>query len=215
MPRRAGEPFDAKLCKHSAMDRLPTDPRPRPSILRRGALGLLGVFGWKTSLVWPPEPRGVIVVYPHTSNWDFPIGVLFRIGHRLKANWVGKQEMFRWPLRGLFLRIGGIPLNRRKTTGFIDALLAEFRSRDWMWLAIAPEGTRGHTDHWKAGFYQIALAANVPVALAYIDYATKTVGIDTYLRMTGDREADLGRIRAFYANKRGRRPEFAGEIRLK
>ena len=131
------------------------------------------MFGWKTSLVWPPEPRGVIVVYPHTSNWDFPIGVLFRIGHRLKANWVGKQEMFRWPLRGLFLRIGGIPLDRRKTTGFIDALLAEFRSRDWMWLAIAPEGTRGHTDHWKAGFYQIALAANVPVALAYIDYATQ------------------------------------------
>ena len=210
-----GEPLDGKLCKYSLMDRLPTDPRPRPSILRRCALGLLGVFGWKSSLVWPPEPRGVIVVYPHTSNWDFPIGVLFRIGYRLKANWVGKQEMFRWPLRGLFLRIGGIPLDRRKTTGFIDALLAEFRSREWMWLAIAPEGTRGHTDHWKAGFYQIALAANVPVALAYIDYATKTVGIDTYLRMTGDREADLDRIRAFYANKRGRRPELAGEIRLK
>jgi 1-acyl-sn-glycerol-3-phosphate acyltransferase len=191
------------------------NPERPPSWLRRGALRLLRLFGWKTILVWPPEPRGVIVVYPHTSNWDFPIGVLFRIGHRLKANWVGKQEMFRWPLRGWFVRIGGIPLNRRKTTGFIDALLAEFRSREWMWLAIAPEGTRGHTDHWKAGFYQIALAANVPVALAYIDYATKTVGIDTYLRMTGDREADLGRIRAFYASKRGRRPEFAGEIRLK
>jgi len=191
------------------------NPERPPSWLRRGALRLLRLFGWKTSLVWPPEPRGVIVVYPHTSNWDFPIGVLFRVGHRLKANWVGKQEMFRWPLRGLFLRIGGIPLNRRRTTGFIDALLAEFRSRDWMWLAIAPEGTRGHTDHWKAGFYQIALAADVPIGLGYIDYATKTVGIDTYLRMTGDREADLDRIRAFYASKRGRRPEFAGEIRLK
>jgi 1-acyl-sn-glycerol-3-phosphate acyltransferase len=190
-------------------------PQPQSSWLRRSALRLLGLFGWKTSLVWPPEPRGVIVVYPHTSNWDFPIGVLFRIGHRLKANWVGKQEMFRWPLRGWFLRIGGIPLDRKKTTGFIDTLLAEFRSRDWMWLAIAPEGTRSHTDHWKAGFYQLALAADVPIGLGYIDYATKTVGIDTYLRMTGDREADLARIRAFYASKRGRRPELAGEIRLR
>jgi 1-acyl-sn-glycerol-3-phosphate acyltransferase len=191
------------------------NPERPPSWLRRGALRLLRLFGWKTSLVWPPEPRGVIVVYPHTSNWDFPIGVLFRIGHRLKANWVGKQEMFRWPLRGFFLRIGGIPLDRRRTAGFIDALLAEFRSRDWMWLAIAPEGTRGRTDHWKAGFYQIALAADVPIGLGYIDYASKTVGIDTYLRMTGDRDADLARIRDFYASKRGRRPGFAGEIRLK
>jgi 1-acyl-sn-glycerol-3-phosphate acyltransferase len=197
------------------MEKPPGNPQPQSSWLRRSALRLLRLFGWKTSLVWPPEPRGVIVVYPHTSNWDFPIGVLFRIGHRLKANWVGKQEMFRWPLRGWFLRIGGIPLDRQKTTGFIDALLAEFRSRDWMWLAIAPEGTRSHTDHWKAGFYQLALAADVPIGLGYIDYATKTVGIDTYLRMTGDREADLARIRAFYASKRGRRPELAGEIRLR
>jgi 1-acyl-sn-glycerol-3-phosphate acyltransferase len=192
------------------------DSTARPtSLLRRSALALLAVFGWRTRLVWPPEPRGVIVVYPHTSNWDFPIGVLFRIGHRLKANWVGKEEMFRWPFRALLLRIGGIPLNRRRTAGFIEALLAEFRSRDWMWLAIAPEGTRSHTDHWKVGFYQIALAADVPIGLGYIDYATKTVGIDTYLRMSGDREADLGRIRDFYASKRGRRPELASAIRFK
>jgi hypothetical protein len=136
------------------MDRIPTDPRPRPSILRRCALGLLGVFGWKTSLVWPPEPRGVIVVYPHTSNWDFPIGVLFRIGHRLKANWVGKQEMFRWPLRGLFLRIGGIPLNRRKTTGFIDALLAG--SAVATGCGSPSPGGAGHTDHWKPATRSLA-----------------------------------------------------------
>jgi 1-acyl-sn-glycerol-3-phosphate acyltransferase len=184
-------------------------------LLRRGALGLLRICGWRTVLVWPPGPHGVIVVYPHTSNWDFPIGVLFRIGHRLKANWVGKQEMFRRPFRALLLRIGGIPVDRRRSAGFIDALLAEFRSREWMWLAIAPEGTRSHTDHWKSGFYQIALAADVPVGLGFIDYATRTIGIDTYLRLSGDRETDLGRIRAFYADKHGRRPQLAGEIRLR
>jgi len=192
---------------------LPT-PAP-PSLLRRAALGLLALVGWRTVFVWPPEPKGVIIVYPHTSNWDFPLGMLFRIGHGLPANWVGKTEMFRPPFGGLLKRVGGIPLDRRRTAGFIEALVAEYRARDWMWLAIAPEGTRSHTEHLKPGFYVLALAADVPIALGYIDYATRTVGIDTYLRMTGDREADMARIRDFYADKHGRRPEHAGELRLR
>jgi 1-acyl-sn-glycerol-3-phosphate acyltransferase len=187
----------------------------RPSVLRRPALGLLRLFGWRTVLVWPPEPRGVIIVYPHTSNWDFIIGMLFKVGYGLPANWIGKAEMFPPPFTGLLKWLGGIPVDRRRATGFIEALVEEFRSRDWMWVAIAPEGTRSHTDHLKSGFYQIAVAANVPVALGYIDYATRTVGIDTYLRMTGDREADMARIREFYSNKRGRCHENAGELRLR
>jgi 1-acyl-sn-glycerol-3-phosphate acyltransferase len=123
--------------------------------------------------------------------------------------------MFRPPFGGVLKRVGGIPLDRQRTAGFIEALVAEYRARDWMWLAIAPEGTRSHTDHLKAGFYTLAVAADVPVALGYIDYATRTVGIDTYLRMTGNRDADMARIRAFYADKRGRRPEHAGELRLR
>jgi 1-acyl-sn-glycerol-3-phosphate acyltransferase len=184
-------------------------------LLRRGALGLLRLIGWRSSFVWPPEPKGLIVIYPHTSNWDFPIGVLFRIAHGLPANWIGKTEMFRAPFRGLLLRIGGIPLDRRRATGFVDALVEEFRSRDWMWVAITPEGTRSHTPYLKSGFYQVALTAGLPVALAYIDYGTKTVGMDTYVRFTGDRERDLDLLRVFYADKRGQRPELAGDIRLK
>jgi len=185
------------------------------SVLRRSALGLLRLAGWRTVLVWPPEPWGVIVVYPHTSNWDFPIGVLFKVGYGLPANWIGKDSMFRWPFAGLLKRIGGIPVNRREPTGFIQSLLREFRERDWMWVAVAPEGTRGYTDHLKSGFYQIALAADVPVGLGYIDYATRTVGIDTYVRFTGDRDKDIEQIRAFYGPKRGRRPEHASDIRFR
>jgi len=187
----------------------------RPSLWRRAALGLLALFGWRTVLVWPPEPKGVIMVYPHTSNWDFVIGVLFRVGYALPASWVGKIEMFRGPFRKWFGRIGGIPVDRRRARGFIDQLLAEFGSRDWMWLAITPEGTRSHTDYLKPGFYQLALAGDLPVALAYIDYGARTVGIDTYVRMTGDREADMARIREFYAGRRGRRDDLAGELRLR
>lgn len=188
---------------------------PRPSLLRRLALGLLRLAGWRSVLVWPPEPKGVIIVYPHTSNWDFVLGMLYRIGYGLPANWIGKTEMFPWPFTGLLKRLGGIPLDRKRSAGFLDALLEEFRRRDWIWVAIAPEGTRSHTDHLKSGFYQVSVAAGVPVALAYIDYGSKTLGIDTFVRMTGDREADMATLRGFYAGKRGRRPELAGELRLR
>jgi 1-acyl-sn-glycerol-3-phosphate acyltransferase len=188
---------------------------PRPTLLRRLALGLLRLAGWRSVLVWPPEPKGVIIVYPHTSNWDFVLGMLYRIGYGLPANWIGKTEMFPWPFTGLLKRLGGIPLDRKRSKGFLEALLEEFRRRDWIWVAIAPEGTRSWTDHLKSGFYQVSVAADVPVALAYIDYGTKTLGIDTFVRMTGDRDADMETLRRFYAGKRGRRPELAGELRLR
>lgn len=187
----------------------------QPNLLRRAALGLLAIFGWRTLLVWPAESKGVIMVYPHTSNWDFVIGVLFRIGHALPASWVGKTEMFRGPFRKWFARIGGIPVDRGRARGFIDQLLEEYRRRDWMWLAITPEGTRSHTEYLKSGFYQLALAGNLPVALAYIDYGARVAGIDTYIRMSGDRDADMARIREFYAGRRGRRQELAGDLRLR
>ena len=188
---------------------------PKASLLRRAALGLLALVGWRTVMVRPPEPRGVIMVYPHTSNWDFLLGMLFKVGYGLPANWIGKVEMFPWPFTGLLQWLGGIPVDRKRAQGFLDALVDEFRRRDWMWVAIAPEGTRSHADHLKSGFYQIALAADVPIALGYIDYGTRTIGIDTYLRMTGDRDADMARIRQFYAGKRGRCPERAGDLRLR
>ncbi len=191
-------------------------PGPRPlAAWRRALLGLLRLLGWKTSFVWPPEPKGIILVYPHTSNWDFPLGLAFRIGHDLPANWIGKAEMFPKPFRRLLERVGGIPVVRSRATGFVDALVGEYGRRNWMWVAITPEGTRAHTDHFKSGFYQLALAANVPVALAYIDYATRTVGMDTYVRFSGDEDRDLEVIRGFYSTKRGYRPELAGDVRFR
>jgi 1-acyl-sn-glycerol-3-phosphate acyltransferase len=184
-------------------------------ILRKACLGLLRLAGWTSSLTWPPEPRGLILVYPHTSNWDFIIGVLFRIGQGLPAHWMGKDAMFRWPFRRLLLAIGGVPVNRRERQGVVAALCAEFRRRDWLWLAVAPEGTRTRTDHLKSGFYQLALAADVPIGLGYIDYGRRHVGIDVYVRMTGDEARDLDTLRAFYADKRGRVPANASDIRFR
>ena len=186
----------------------------RPTVVQRCALALLRIFGWRGIFAPLPGPKGIIVVYPHTSNWDFVIGVLYKIGVGLPARWMGKHTLFRWPMRGLFLRLGGIPIDRRERSGFVDALLTEFARRDSMWLAVTPEGTRARTDHWKSGFYRIAVTGALPVALGYIDFATRTVGIDTYLTLTGDVSHDFRRIQGFYAGKRGRRPENEGEIRL-
>jgi 1-acyl-sn-glycerol-3-phosphate acyltransferase len=183
--------------------------------IRKACLALLRLFGWSSVLVWPPEPRGMILVYPHTSNWDFLIGVLFRIGHGLPAYWMGKDTIFRWPVAGLLRRIGGLPVNRRERTGMIASLVEEFRRRDWLWIAVAPEGTRSYTDHLKSGFYRIALAADVPIGLAYIDYGKRRVGIETYVRMTGDEERDLQMLREYYADKRARTPEASGAIRFR
>ncbi len=195
--------------------RSPLSTEHRPPGLRRVARAALLACGWRSVFVPPPAPKGIIVVYPHTSNWDFIIGVLFKLGAGLPARWMGKDTLFRWPLHGLLMRLGGIPINRRERSGFVGALLAEFSRHEWMWLALAPEGTRSRTDHWKSGFYQIAVAGGFPVGLGFIDYATRTVGIDTYLAMSGDPATDLARIRAYYADKRGRRPQHEGEIRLR
>ena len=177
--------------------------------------GILRLFGWRSVLVPLPAPKGILVVYPHTSNWDFFVGVVYKIGTALPARWVGKHTLFRWPVKSLLVYLGGIPIRRDQRSGLVDAMLAEFAKHDRMWLAVTPEGTRSRTDYWKSGFYRIALAGKLPVGLGYIDYATRTIGVDTYLTLTGDVAVDFARIRAFYQDKRGHRPENAGDIRLR
>jgi 1-acyl-sn-glycerol-3-phosphate acyltransferase len=186
-----------------------------PTAVQRLALRFLAAFGWRVDIRWPPVPRCVIVVYPHTSNWDFVVGYLARLAIALPVRWIGKDSLFRWPLAGLFRRMGGIPVNRRAPTGFIAQLVEAFRREETMWLAITPEGTRARTDRWRSGFYRLALAAEVPVGLAFIDYRARLVGLRTYLTLSGDEAADLARIRAEYENHPGKRPENMGEIRFR
>ncbi len=181
---------------------------------RRWARRLLGLFGWRVDVILPPGPKCVIAVYPHTSNWDFVVGYLAKLAAGVPVHFIGKDELFRGPFAAVLRRMGGIPVNRREHTGVVAQLAREFERRPWMWLAIAPEGTRSYVDHWKSGFYRVALAAKVPIGLAFIDYRSRTVGLTAYLEPTGDEEADLGRIRAAYAGKTGKRPERAGEVRF-
>ena len=186
-----------------------------PTLTRRWARRLLSLFGWSVDVAWPPDPRAVIVVYPHTSNWDFIVDILARHAAGLPVQWVAKDTLFRGPVNTLFRHWGGIPVNRRQSTGFIDQLLEEFRRRAWMWVVFTPEGTRSYRDYWKSGFYHLALEARVPVGLAFIDYRRRQVGLQRYMDLSGDVERDLDVMRAVYAGKVAKHPELAGPIRFR
>ena len=198
--------------EHAPPARLAPEP---PSARRRLAAWVLALFGWRVQVVWPTAPKVVLIVYPHTSNWDFFIGYLARVAMGMPAIWIGKHTIFRWPVKGLLHRMGGIPVDRAHAVGLIPALLREFARRETVCLALAPEGTRRRLDHIKSGFYRIALAARVPVGLGYIDFATRTVGVGDWIDLTGDEETDLGRLRQAYAGRVGRHPAQASELRFR
>ena len=189
--------------------------------LARGFLPWLGAAllrraGWKVVLAQPVPMRCVAIFYPHTSNWDTVVGLCAKFMFGIRFRYVGKDTLFRVPLLGpLLVRWGGVPVNRREPAGFIRQMQGEFAHNAEFRLAIAPEGTRSRVPHWKSGFYRLACAAGVPLALAYVDYPRREIGIGGYLDLTGDVAADMARIRGFYAGKRGRRPENQGPIRLR
>ena len=175
---------------------------------------ILSALGWQLDAQLPSKKKYVVVGAFHTSNWDFPMGILGLWAMGLKACWVGKHTLFRGPLGRLFKLMGGIPVDRTVHTGFIHRIAELYKSRDEMALTIAAEGTRSKTEYWKTGFYYIAVEANVPIALAYLDYGNKRLGIGASFYPCGDINKDFGIIREFYKDKSGLRPENQGPIAL-
>ena len=180
------------------------------------ARALLRAFGWRVEFEPPPGPRGIIIVYPHTSNWDFVIGLLAKWSIGLPLRWVGKESLFRGATGatlGRLMRLwGGRPVDRHRASGAVDQLAALIRSEPWFWLALSPEGTRKFQDHLRSGFYHLALAMQVPVGLAFIDYGRRSIGVRDYVRLSGDVAADLQLLNRYYADKRGLHPRQASTI---
>lgn len=180
--------------------------------LARSALRLVG---WRIDAELPALDKYVVVFYPHTSNWDFVVGIIATWALRLRVDFLGKHTLFEGPFGWLFRALGGHPVRRGGRENVVEQVKRLIDSQPRIVLAIAPEGTRKFTDHWKSGFYHIALESKLPVALAYLDRATKTIGLGPLVHLTGDRERDLAVIRDFYKDKRGFRPEQAGTIALR
>lgn len=185
-----------------------------PTLGQRTCRWILRMFGWTVVFRPPPVPKCVVIFYPHTSNWDFIWGVLAYLSLGWQIRFCAKDTWFYWPLGVLGRALGGIPVNRRERTGFVEQLKREYEREQELYVAITPEGTRSHTDHWKSGFYHLALATDTLVGLGFVDYPTKRIGIDTYMVLSAREEDDLARFRAYYADKRGFHPELQGDIRF-
>lgn len=181
----------------------------------RVALRLLRLCGWRVVLARPVPPRSVVVFYPHTSNWDFVVGLLAKWSTGIAFHWLGKHTMFATPLGPLFRRWGGVPVNRADPAGSLDALRAAYDAHSAFHLVIAPEGTRARAPHWKSGFHRLATTLGVPVGLAFIDRPRRAIGVGAWVALTGDAAADLALLQAFYADKVAWRPENAGPIRFR
>jgi len=180
---------------------------------------LLARFGWRVIFDGLPGARGVVIVYPHTSNWDFPLGLLAKWVMRTPFRWIGKESLFRGitgATVGRLMRLwGGRPVDRHQASGAVEQLASLVRSEPWCWLVLSPEGTRKHQDHLRSGFYHLARHLDVPLGLAYIDYATRTVGLQDFIRLSGDEEADLAHLAQYFADKRGLHNEQASAFAFK
>jgi 1-acyl-sn-glycerol-3-phosphate acyltransferase len=152
----------------------------------------------------------VLIVAPHTSNWDFPTGLWVKLAMHMGARFVGKHTLFRFPL-GVFMRwLGGVPVDRGAAAGFVGEAARAVRESERMTLVIAPEGTRRRTEKWKSGFYRIAMEAGVPIVPAGFDYPRKVVFFAPPFLPTGDYERDLAALRRLYRPEMAVRPENYG-----
>ncbi len=186
----------------------------RSNLAHTFARFVLRLFGWRTHVIPPRTSRYVLIGAPHTSNWDFIVILLLMAAEEIPIRWMGKDTLFHWPL-GIFWRsLGVIPVNRRVSTNLVDSVAARFDEYDDLIIGLSPEGTRRKASHWRTGFYYIALKANVPIVMGYIDYPNKVCGLGPSIKPTGDIQADFLKIKDFYSGIVGKHPHKQGEIRL-
>ena len=186
-------------------DIVPASYARRGGVVSR-ALGriLMRLSGWRFEGVLPDVPKLVIAVAPHTTNWDFVIGVMVLWALDIKISFLGKHTLFRGAFGKWMRSIGGIPIDRESTHGVVGDAVQAFERAQRMVLALAPEGTRRLDKGFKMGFLRIAHGANVPVLLAYFDFSRKVIGFGPMLVTTGDVEGDMQIVLDFYRPIRGK-----------
>ncbi|MEW6481195.1 MAG: lysophospholipid acyltransferase family protein [Pseudomonadota bacterium] len=179
------------------------------TLLRGFSVAFLKLTGWKVEGSLPPQAtKSVFIAAPHTSNWDLPYTLMVAFALRLNPYWMGKHTIFKAPFGPLMRWLGGIAVNREQANNLVAASAQAIRDADGpLQLIVPPEGTRSKTRYWKTGFYHIARTADVPIIMAYMDYAAKRSGLGPLFEPTGDIEADMNAIKAFYAPFKGKNAE--------
>jgi 1-acyl-sn-glycerol-3-phosphate acyltransferase len=178
------------------------------TLLRVASMGFLKIAGWRIEGELPPGAhKCVLIAAPHTSNWDLPYTLMTAFVLRLHPYWMGKASIFKPPFGPVMRWLGGIAVDREQSNNLVAASVAALKAADGpVQLIVPPEGTRRATTRWKTGFYFIAVGAQVPVLLAYMDYAEKRAGLGPVFTPTGDLERDMAAIKAFYAPFKGKNP---------
>ena len=181
---------------------------PNPLIERIGRTALK-LMGWRIEGELPRLDKFVAIGAHHTSNWDFVIFIALKFVLRLNARWFGKHSIFRWPFGGLMRSWGGIPIQRHLSLNMVEQAIQGFRDNREFILVLSPEGTRRKVERWKMGFYHIAQGAGVPIVPGALDFANRRVVIGAPFQPTGDAEADLQVLLAFFRPYVPKKPEYA------
>jgi len=166
----------------------------------------LFILGWKSKGKSPDIKKYILIAAPHSTNWDFVFFLLVVFKFKINAHWMGKDTMFRWPFKSLLKRLGGIPVYRSEKANIVQSLAETFEKSKELIITIAPSGTRKKVVKWKTGFYYLACQAKVPIVFGFIDYKRKISGIGPIIEPSGDINADMNLIRAFYADFSGKYP---------
>ena len=179
------------------------------------ARSILRLFGWRLEGIAPEARRFVLIAAPHTSNWDFPLMLLYAWSFGVKVNWLAKHTLF-FPGAGMIMRaLGGIPVVRHRNRNMVDTMVQAFKDNAELILVIPTEGTRALTEYWKSGFYHIAVGAQVPIIPSFLDWGPRRGGFGPALNPTGDLGQDMHFFREFYAGMRGRFDGQFGPVRLR
>ncbi len=185
----------------------PSAPHMGNGFTRWVGRSLLRILGWNLRGEFPDEPKLVVALAPHTSNWDFFVAFAALMATGVRVSYLMKKEAFIWPVGKFFMRWGGIPTDRSAAGDTVDQIAQWYREHSKVWVAITPEGTRGKVDRWKTGFLRIAYSAQVPVLLIAWDYPGKTMVVDQCWPVTGDIDVDLEAMQAYInAHYQGRDP---------
>ena len=182
------------------------------------AAGLVKLMGWTVEFDGLPAKQGVLIGYPHTSNWDFITMMPVKWAVGLPVQFFAKESLFRIPLFGRWIRfLGAVPIDRSSPKGvvgeMVDALKAHKQTDQFLWIGLSPEGTRKRTEGWRSGFYQLALGADVPLCMLRIDYGNKVAKITDFMRLTGDVATDYAHIAQVYEGVQGFHAHQAAPIR--
>jgi 1-acyl-sn-glycerol-3-phosphate acyltransferase len=167
------------------------------------------LWRWKIDVPYPAGvPKSVVVAMHHTSNWDFPIGVLIRPIMRVNISFAAKGSLFFFPLGVIMRALGGYAVDRSKHNNLVDACVDIFNKKESFILCITPEGTRTKVTKLKTGFYHIAMKAGVPIVCCKFDWGNRTTGFSEPFYPTGDYDADLLKILEYFKGVRGKIPEY-------